>query len=83
MQLFPKIIHYTHKLVAHKPGVNVLDYLRGYVPRFAKPRARLAGFAKVMLLSVIFAQKFEVAAVAALVALAGAEVYIDAVLEKK
>ena len=83
MQLFPKIIHYPHKLVAYKPGVNVLDYLRGYIPRFAKPRARLVGFAKVMLLSVVFSEEFKVAAVAALVALARAEVYIDAVLEKK
>ena len=83
MQLFPKIIHYPHKLVAYKPGIYVFDYLRGYVPRFAEPRARLAGFAEVMLLSVVFAQKFKVAAVSALVALAGAEIYIDAVLEKK
>ena len=83
MQLFPKIIHYPHKLVAYKPGVYVFYYLRGDVPRFAKPRARLSGFAQIMLLSVVSAQKFKVAAVAALVALASAEVYIDAVLEKK
>ena len=70
VQLFPKIIHYSYKLVAYKSCIYVFDYLRRYVPRFAKSRARLAGLAKIMLLAIIFAQKFKVAAVAALVALA-------------
>ena len=83
MQLFPKIIHYPHKLVAHKSCIYVFDNLRGDIPRFAKPRARLSCLSEIMLLSVVFAQEFKVAAVASLVALSGAEVYVDAVLEKK
>ena len=46
-----KIIHNPHELFSNKTRIYVSNNLRRYVPRFAKPRAWLAGLAEVMLLT--------------------------------